>query len=219
MEGKIVLNIISSATYSSSPKLQILPDALTEKCMNEETQVPVERESYEEEEGTTNPSEAEIEQQSSPRGVLEVTISGSGSDSDNGIIDPSIEKLAQFPVGRPLTAAELSLNYGNLQWKKMFGQVKKTSTAWRFSTMSMIMGYGQDVPKKKSWKKKLGLNRVSEEDVIGDVDFIMPKPSWRSFTYEELKQATDDFSPGILLILFYFLHSFLALVNNLYLNF
>ncbi|KAH6784494.1 ROP binding protein kinases 1 [Perilla frutescens var. hirtella] len=81
-------------------------------------------------------------------------------------------------------AGELS----NLQWKKMFGQVKKTSV-WKMSTISLLGG--ANGLSKKALRKRMG--RKSNSEDAGD-DFIMPKPSWRNFSYEELNEATEGFS-------------------------
>ncbi|XP_031096131.1 receptor-like cytosolic serine/threonine-protein kinase RBK1 [Ipomoea triloba] len=67
----------------------------------------------------------------------------------------------------------------NWNWKNWFEQMKK---------------------KKKSGKKKaLGRIRSSEETILDSCDLSIPKPSWRSFTLEELAQATDNFSPDKLI--------------------
>ncbi|XP_057783892.1 receptor-like cytosolic serine/threonine-protein kinase RBK1 isoform X2 [Salvia miltiorrhiza] len=100
----------------------------------------------------------ESDEETSPRGVLEMLMS---------------EK-----------SGELS----NLQWKKMFGQVKKSSSVWKISTISMLGG-GNGLS-KKALRKKMG-RRSNSEDTG---DFVMPKPSWRNFSYDELRQATHGFS-------------------------
>ncbi|KAG6394472.1 hypothetical protein SASPL_145057 [Salvia splendens] len=86
----------------------------------------------------------------SPRGVLDMLVSG--LDEKSG---------------------ELS----NLQWKKMFGQVKKTSSVWKISTISL--------------RRRMQGRRSNSEDAG---DFVMPKPSWRNFSYEELRHATDCYN-------------------------
>lgn len=120
---------------------------------------------------------------SSPRGVLEIPISGSYSDAS------STADGEKSPVERGL-AWELS--YGTLHWKKLFGQIKKKSPM-KFSTIPLLGGYGYDLS-KKAFKKRLGRNHSAGE-AIGCGDIVMPKPSWRNFAYEELKLATDNFSP------------------------
>ncbi|KAL7094415.1 hypothetical protein ACP275_11G102500 [Erythranthe tilingii] len=85
------------------------------------------------------------------------------------------------------------MSYGTaLHWKKMFGQMKKKSPM-KFSTIPLLGGYGYDLS-KKAFRRPLGRNH-SAADAIDCGEFVVPKPSWRNFTYEELKQATDDFSP------------------------
>ncbi|KAL0379017.1 UNVERIFIED_CONTAM: Receptor-like cytosolic serine/threonine-protein kinase RBK1 [Sesamum radiatum] len=129
----------------------------------------------------------ESEEQSSPRGVLEGQISGSDSDH-------SIDRTSSFGGEKSPADRREALNNGNLQWKKLFGQVKRTTTL-KFSTISLLVGH--DLTKKTS-RKRSGRHRSTEE-AADCGDFLAPKPSWRSFSYEELRQATDDFSPAKLL--------------------
>ncbi|KAL3630138.1 hypothetical protein CASFOL_023122 [Castilleja foliolosa] len=139
---------------------------------------------------TLNTENKEINYQSSPRGVLEGRALGSGSGSDlvHIAIDWSIG------TGNEKSVAGDLMTYGNVHWKKMVGQVKKTSV-WKFSTISVLMGHELSKT-KKTWRKKPGRNRASVEEIsIDDGEFVVPKPSWRNFSYEELKQATDDFCP------------------------
>ena len=121
--------------------------------------------------------------ESSPRGVLEIPITGSDSDMS------STSFGSEKSVG---AAAAWETNYGTLHWKKLFGQIKRRSSM-KFSTIPLLGGYGYDFS-KKAFKKKLGRNH-SAGDAIDCGDFEMPKPSWRNFTYQELKIATDDFAP------------------------
>lgn len=133
-------------------------------------------------------SEEEVDEDGSPRGVLEIPVSGAYSDSSSG---SSIE--IEKSVG---VAWEQS--YGTLHWKKLFGQIKKKSPM-KFSTIPLLGGYGYDLS-KKAFKKRLGRNHSAGEAIsssCGD-DIAMPKPTWRNFTYEQLKLATDNFSPGSL---------------------
>ncbi|GFQ06208.1 receptor-like cytosolic serine/threonine-protein kinase rbk1 [Phtheirospermum japonicum] len=144
----------------------------------------------EEEDLETETKNKEINYQSSPRGVLEGRAlgSGSGSDSDLMGIDWSIGSGNEKSVAGDL------MTYGNVHWKKMVGQVKKTSV-WKFSTISVLMGHELSKT-KKTWRKKPGRNRASVEEIsIDDGEFVVPKPSWRNFSYEELTQATADFCP------------------------
>lgn len=143
----------------------------------------------------TEAKHEEIEEQSSPRGVLEIPISG--SDSDNGsTIDRSSSCGSEKSSG---VSGELI--YGNLHWKKLFNQVKKGSLK-KFPTISLLGGHGYglgfDLTRKKMMRKKM-MRKNSEEDAIDCGDIVMPKPSWRNFSFEELKQATDNFSPDKLI--------------------
>lgn len=140
----------------------------------------------------TDAKNEEIEEQSSPRGVLEIPISG--SDSDNG---STIERSSSFGSEKS-SGVSGELIYGNLHWKKLFNQIKKGSLK-KFPTISLLGGHGYglgfDLTRKKMMRKKIG-RKNSEEDAIDCGDIVMPKPSWRNFSFEELKQATDNFSPG-----------------------
>ncbi|KAL1536774.1 non-specific serine/threonine protein kinase [Salvia divinorum] len=113
----------------------------------------------------SGPKQGETDEEASPRGVLEMLVSG---------LD---EKSGQL---------------SNLQWKKMFGQVKKTSSVWKISTISLLGG-GNGMSKKVPRRRMQG-RRSNSEDAG---DFVMPKPSWRNFSFEELRHATDGFSSEV----------------------
>ena len=113
---------------------------------------------------------------SSPRGVLEIPVTGGYSDGEGE---------------RAGTAWEHS--YVTLHWKKLFGQMKRRSPM-KFSTIPLLGGYGYDLS-KKAFKKRLGRNHSAGE-AISCEDIAMPKPSWRNFTSQQLNLATDNFSPG-----------------------
>lgn len=143
----------------------------------------------------TEQKEEEMEEeQSSPRGVLEIPISG--SDSDHSSRSSSLERTSSFGSEKSFLQKGISgeLGYG-LQWKNLLGQIKKRTSMRRFTTIPLLGGYDLS---KKSLRGKLGRNR-SSEDTIDCGDVVVPKPSWRNFTYDELKQATDNFSPDKLL--------------------
>ncbi|KAG6401150.1 hypothetical protein SASPL_137995 [Salvia splendens] len=116
---------------------------------------------------------------SSPRGVLEIPVTGGYSDGEG-------EKAG--------TAWELS--YGTLHWKKLFGQMKMRPTM-KFSTIPLLGGYGYDLS-KKAFKKRLGRNHSAGE-AISCEDIAMPKPSWRNFTSQQLNFATHNFTPDNLI--------------------
>ncbi|KAK4430509.1 Receptor-like cytosolic serine/threonine-protein kinase RBK1 [Sesamum alatum] len=87
------------------------------------------------------------------------------------------------------------MNYGAVHLKKLFGQIKRRSAMSITNIPMNIPMIGYDIS-KKAFKRKLGRN---SEDSIDCDDLVVPKPSWRNFTYAELKQATDNFSPDKLL--------------------
>lgn len=131
----------------------------------------------------------ETDDESSPRGVLEIPVSGSDSDHS------SIDRSSSFGSEKSMleTGVSWDMSYGTLHWKKLFGQMKK-KTPMRFSSIPLIGGYGYDLS-KKAFRRRLGRNH-SATDAIDCGEFVVPKPSWRNFSYEELKLATNDFSPG-----------------------
>ncbi|KAL6548090.1 hypothetical protein OROHE_009152 [Orobanche hederae] len=136
----------------------------------------------------------ENEEGSSPRGVLEIPISGSGSDSDHSSSShaATVDRSSSFGSEESAVGA-WEVSYGTLHWKKLFGQIKKRSTM-KFSTIPLLGGYGYDLSKKAFRRKLLGRNN-SATDAIDGGGFVVPKPSWRNFSYEELKQATANFRP------------------------
>ncbi|KAL6558707.1 hypothetical protein OROMI_019057 [Orobanche minor] len=136
----------------------------------------------------------ENEEGSSPRGVLEIPISGSGSDSDHSSSSSAatVDRSSSFGSEESAVGA-WEVSYGTLHWKKLFGQIKKRSTM-KFSTIPLLGGYGYDLSKKAFRRKLLGRNH-SATDAIDGGGFVVPKPSWRNFSYEELKQATANFRP------------------------
>ncbi|KAG5529611.1 hypothetical protein RHGRI_030107 [Rhododendron griersonianum] len=133
---------------------------------------------------------AEIDDLSSPRGVLETPVSGS-SDFDNSSISSgssSFDSSAaeKSPVENPLIGEIGSNNV--LHWKNLIENIKWKSVR-RFSTIPLIGGYDL-----KNLRRKLGRNRSADEE-IDCGDSVVPKPSWRNFSRSELSVATDNFSP------------------------
>lgn len=148
------------------------------------------------EEKSKKTEEEETEEASSPRGVLEIPISGAYSDNNSSISSSSSTDHTACIDGGEKSAVERGLawehSYGTLHWKKLFCQIKKKSPM-KFSTIPLLGGYGYDLS-KKAFKKRLGRNHSAGE-AISCGDIVMPKPSWRNFSFEELKLATDNFSP------------------------
>ncbi|KAK1432419.1 hypothetical protein QVD17_09315 [Tagetes erecta] len=116
----------------------------------------------------------ESDDQSSPRGVLEV--SGSCSDSDNsGML--FCEKRGD--------GAETEQS-----WRKNLIDNLKRKSFRRFSMGALVAGYEHS---RKSFVMKMGRNNSS------DATINMAKPSWRNFTFHELAMATNGFSSDNLL--------------------
>ncbi|CAL5365144.1 unnamed protein product [Camellia sinensis] len=123
---------------------------------------------------------------SSPRGVLEVPVSGS-SDSDNSSISSCESSGSERSVVHKALFGE---SQGGLHWKSFIDTIKMKSVR-RFTTIPLLSGY--DIS-KKNLIKKLGRNQSADDD-IDCGDMVVPKPSWRSFSRTELVAATDNFNP------------------------
>ncbi|KAI4328124.1 hypothetical protein L6164_020506 [Bauhinia variegata] len=114
----------------------------------------------------------------SPRGVLEIPISGTESDLSGS-------SRSSSPAQRPNDR-----DSGGPQWKSMIDVIRKKSVR-RFSTIPFL-GMSYDIS-RKNLRKKLGRNRKGEDGAI-DLSAISTKSSWRNFDYAELAAATDNFS-------------------------
>ncbi|KAL6959502.1 putative ribokinase [Sarracenia purpurea var. burkii] len=123
----------------------------------------------------------------SPRGVLEVPVSGS-SESDNGSISSSSSCGSSTMEKSSIHRTPIGDSQG-LQWKNLVESIKWKSVR-RFSTIPLLGGYEIS---KKNLRKKLGRIR-SADDRIDCGDVVAPKPSWKNFTHAELAAATDNFS-------------------------
>lgn len=141
--------------------------------------------------------EEEEEGQSSPRGVLEVPITG--SDSDNSISGERSNSFGSSSADEKTTTTEEVERGGGgggvygLHWKSLVETIKRRS-AKKFPIIPLWVGH--DVS-KKSVRKKLGRNHSTDGNSLDCEDFVVPKPAWRNYSYEELVDATDNFSPGM----------------------
>ncbi|KAI3519002.1 hypothetical protein L1887_07963 [Cichorium endivia] len=150
------------------------------------------------------------EDQSSPRGVLEIPVSGSDSDnqssvsrslssrgssfndkSPDGEVDSATECGGEEEVGGGAGLVSPSSTAQGLQWRNLVDNLKWKSIK-RLSTLPLVAGYELS---RKSLMKRLGKNHTIEEAIDGG-NWAVPKPSWRNFTLEELAAATDSFSTG-----------------------
>ncbi|KAI3669218.1 hypothetical protein L6452_40445 [Arctium lappa] len=139
----------------------------------------------------------ESDDQSSPRGVLEVV--GSGSDSDNSSY---ISRSVSENIGCDDGDGENNSSNSNMDpivvqaeavpWRNLIDNLKWKSFR-RLSTGPFVAGYELS---RKSFMKKLGRNHSSEATIN---EFYVPKPSWRNFSFQELTAATNSFSSDNLL--------------------
>lgn len=123
-----------------------------------------------------------IDDEPSPRGVLEIPILSVDSDhSSSSSCSSSSEKS--------FMQRALARENNGLPWKNVIDSLKKRSTR-RFSTIPLMASYELS---KKNLRRKLARIR-SADDGIDCGGIPIPKPSWRSFDYKELAAATDNFS-------------------------
>ncbi|KAM7515795.1 hypothetical protein LguiA_005378 [Lonicera macranthoides] len=81
-------------------------------------------------------------------------------------------------------------NYGLQLWN-FFDGIKKKSVKQFCTTIPF---FGGKENSKKSSKKKGGKHHHSCQESIDLGELVAAKPSWKSFTYKELVEATDNFS-------------------------
>ncbi|KAL9681828.1 hypothetical protein QQ045_013617 [Rhodiola kirilowii] len=135
--------------------------------------------------------------QSPPRVVLEILVSGADSDSSC-----SINSSCSNSFSTSSSNSSSTLDHSNPQkqalpvenlapsWRSRFGAFKKRS-ARRFSSIPLIVSYGL---LRRNLKKKLGRVRGDEERIVDCQGFPVLKPSWRNFDIADLAAATDNFS-------------------------
>lgn len=123
--------------------------------------------------------------EASPRGVLEIPVSGTESDQSSSTSSSSSS-------GEKTTTGRSQGQRG--QWKNVLELLKRKS-ARRFSTMPFLAASYE--MSRRNLRRKLARIRSAEEGRVVDCEgFMAAKPSWRSFGYAELAAATANFSPG-----------------------
>lgn len=152
-----------------------------------------------------------MEENESPRGVLDIVITGSDSDhssiissggSNRSSFNSSLdEKLPENKQVSSFSSSSEEETISNNKKKESDNINKKKSVLKRLSSISLLR-----------WKFGKSTSHVSEESVDQVNDFnMLPKPSWRNFTFQELEAATNNFNPGKtyqrLFTFFTFLHS------------
>lgn len=123
---------------------------------------------------------SECADRSSPRAVLDISVSGS-MDSDDSV---SVEQSAE--------------SNHNVQWRNLITSLilrrkKSMGRAVTFPQRSKSRGLRGYLERMRSGKNQMDCSAIAPE--------ILPeigkwRPSWRSFDYNELCAATDSFSSG-----------------------
>lgn len=125
--------------------------------------------------------------QNSPRGVLQIPISSADSDGDG-----SGSSSSDISPGNPSIAPDGTvLESHSLQWRTLIGGfiLRKKRCMMRLSTFPPAMAAGLGLQGTQSEKDRMESGEITAEIGRG-------RPSWRSFDYQELAAATDNFSPG-----------------------
>lgn len=126
------------------------------------------------------------EDQTSPRAVFEIPVSG--TDSDHSSSSSCSSSSTNRSIPQRSTTMSTKQSHG-LQWKNLIDTWKKKSVR-RFSTIPMLTSSDTS---RRGLRRKLARIR-SADDRIDCGEELVIKPSWRSFDYEELAAATDNFS-------------------------
>jgi hypothetical protein len=123
---------------------------------------------------------SECADRSSPRAVLDISVSGSVDSDDSTSVEQSAES-----------------NH-NVQWRNLISGLilrrkKPMGRAVTFPQRSKSRGFRGYLERMRSGKNQMDCSAIAPE--------ILPeigkwRPSWRSFDYEELCTATDRFSSG-----------------------
>ncbi|KAK3022747.1 hypothetical protein RJ639_045612, partial [Escallonia herrerae] len=189
--------MIATEETQGNPETELEDDVEeTEENPKPESNEDVTKQTQETRETEQANIQEDSDDQSSPRGVLEIPVLGSDSDNSSNI---SSSSRSSSSCGSSLSekSGEQKGSFGEshgLHWKDLIENIKRRSMR-RFSTIPLLGGYESS---RKNAKRKLGRNRSSEES-IDCGGLIVPKPSWRNFSYEELVAATDNFNPDKLI--------------------
>ncbi|CAN1829130.1 Receptor-like cytosolic serine/threonine-protein kinase RBK1 [Linum perenne] len=137
-----------------------------------------------------------VVEESSPRCVLEApSLEEAGADLDHCAATISADSETLSDKQSTIDTADVTDT--SIQWKSMFGNIKKKSVR-RFSVIPLMSTY-ETITRINVVKKKLTKTNNNHGDV-GAIDnfdvFPFDKPSWKNFRYKELAAATDDFNSG-----------------------
>ncbi|KAI9125253.1 hypothetical protein K1719_003869 [Acacia pycnantha] len=132
----------------------------------------------------------------SPRGILEIPVSGTESDN-SGSSSSSRNSSSFFSSSSPekLSSSETErVNVRECQgqpWKAMIDSWRKKSVQ-RISAISLLAS-SYEMSKKSLRKRRIERIRSAEDRI--HLGIIPKKLSWRNFDYAELQAATDNFCP------------------------
>ncbi|KAL0721531.1 hypothetical protein Bca4012_036130 [Brassica carinata] len=119
----------------------------------------------------------------SPRCVLEIPATSSDSDNSSSCSSCSPDKSSESPLS--------TTSANGRQWNKMIESIKKKSIR-RLSVIPLLASY--ELTRKNMRRKQPKLSPSPDNVFVCD-QFLVAKPSWRNFTYDELVAATDGFNP------------------------
>ncbi|XP_009364239.2 receptor-like cytosolic serine/threonine-protein kinase RBK1 isoform X1 [Pyrus x bretschneideri] len=127
------------------------------------------------------------EDESSPRGVLEIPI----TDSDYSGSSCGTSSCSEKTMGQTLMR-DISIGL-QMKGKGMFDALKKKS-ARRFSTIP-ILGASYELSRRNLRRRLARIWNAEDEEEEGAEGMSITKPSWRNFDYAELAAATANFKP------------------------
>jgi hypothetical protein len=118
--------------------------------------------------------------QSSPRAVLDISVSGSVDSDDSS----SVEQTAESSRG---------LHWRNLVGGLILSRKKLMARAVTFPQRSKSSGLKRYLGRIRSGRNQIDCSAIAPE-IFPEIEKW--RPSWRSFDYDELCAATDRFSSG-----------------------
>jgi hypothetical protein len=131
---------------------------------------------------------SDCDDRSSPRAVLDISVSGSVDSDDSSSVEQSI------------------VSNHNVQWRNLIrglilGKKKSMDRAVTFPQRSKSRGLKGYLERMRSGKNQMECSAIAPE--------ILPeigkwRPSWRNFDYDEICAATDRFNSGNMRALLYF---------------
>ncbi|KAJ7953512.1 Receptor-like serine/threonine-protein kinase [Quillaja saponaria] len=122
----------------------------------------------------------------SPRGVLEIPVSGIDSDHTSSSSSSSSAEKSSF------AQRLLARDSNGTQWKSVIDVIRKKSVR-RFSNIPFL-ALTYEISRRNLRRKVARLGGGEDSIDLGDLDLPVTKPSWKNFDYQELAAATNNFS-------------------------